>query len=121
MCRHWRERWARSWRTHNGARCGRGAASNARRNGPRRRRLPKSMWRFIKRPSTQAAQPPQQLDLSPARRVLVVAPHPDDETLGCGGTLARLAPLCEVHLLLVTNGDGGGALPTGTSQTRKKE
>jgi len=82
------------------------------------------MWPFIKRrsaPAGQASQLPAQLDLSAARRVLVIAPHPDDETLGCGGTLARLAPACEIHLLLVTNGDGGGALPPGTSQTRKKE
>ncbi|HXD42626.1 MAG TPA: PIG-L deacetylase family protein [Ramlibacter sp.] len=82
------------------------------------------MWRFIRRLSRQPAQAnqlPPQLDLSAARRVLVIAPHPDDETLGCGGTLARLAPVCEVHVLLVTNGDGGGGLPPGTSDARKKE
>jgi N-acetylglucosamine malate deacetylase 1 len=82
------------------------------------------MWRFIKRLSArspQANQLPPELDLAAARRVLVIAPHPDDETLGCGGTLARLAPICEVHVLLVTNGDGGGGLPAGTSQARKNE
>lgn len=36
-------------------------------------------------------------------RVLVVAPHPDDETLGCGGTLLRHRAVGdEVHWLIVT-------------------
>lgn len=38
-------------------------------------------------------------------RVLVVAPHPDDEVLGCGGTIARLtATGTEVHVLVATVG-----------------
>lgn len=37
--------------------------------------------------------------------VLVVAPHPDDEVLGVGGTMARLAQAGhEVHVALVTAG-----------------
>ena len=37
-------------------------------------------------------------------KILVVAPHPDDETLGCGGTLLRhRAEGAEVHWLLVTD------------------
>lgn len=37
--------------------------------------------------------------------VLVMAPHPDDETLGCGGTLARLAASgCRVSVAFVTDG-----------------
>lgn len=36
-------------------------------------------------------------------RILVVAPHPDDETLGCGGTLLRhRAEGDELHWLIVT-------------------
>lgn len=36
-------------------------------------------------------------------KVLVVAPHPDDETLGCGGTLLRhVANGDEIHWLIVT-------------------
>ncbi|EHN79058.1 PIG-L deacetylase family protein [Streptomyces coelicoflavus] len=39
----------------------------------------------------------------PGPDVLVIAPHPDDETLGCGGTIARLAAAGHrVHVLAVT-------------------
>lgn len=82
------------------------------------------MWQFTKRFKRQAPEGnvvPGPLDLAAARRVLVIAPHPDDETLGCGGTLARLAPERDIHVLLVTNGDGGGGLPPETSSVRKLE
>lgn len=39
------------------------------------------------------------------KRVLVVAAHPDDEALGCGGTMARLAGQgVEVHTLFLSDG-----------------
>jgi len=38
--------------------------------------------------------------------LLVVAPHPDDETLGCGGLIARQAAAGRrVHVLFVTDGE----------------
>jgi LmbE family N-acetylglucosaminyl deacetylase len=38
-------------------------------------------------------------------RVLVIAPHPDDEVLGCGGALARHAASGdETHVVVVTRG-----------------
>ena len=38
-------------------------------------------------------------------RILVVAPHPDDEILGCGGVMARhVAGGDEVHVAIVTRG-----------------
>ncbi|MEU7145427.1 PIG-L family deacetylase [Nocardia sp. NPDC046473] len=43
------------------------------------------------------------LGLRPGDRALVIAPHPDDETIGPGGTIARLAAgHIEVHVLCVT-------------------
>lgn len=41
--------------------------------------------------------------------VLVLAPHPDDEVFGCGGTLALHAQAgCRVHVVVMTHGDLGG-------------
>lgn len=36
--------------------------------------------------------------------LLVLAPHSDDETLGCGATIARLAPTVPVHVAYGTDG-----------------
>jgi len=41
-------------------------------------------------------------------KILVVAAHPDDEVLGCGGTAARLAnDGCEVYTLILGTGIAG--------------
>lgn len=44
----------------------------------------------------------------PAGRVLAVAPHPDDETIGCGGVLAlHAARGDDVRVVIATDGDAG--------------
>lgn len=44
------------------------------------------------------------------RRILVLVPHYDDEVLGCGGTLARLAGVCDFRIVYTTNGRGSADL-----------
>ena len=53
--------------------------------------------------------PPGATSRPAASRVLVLAPHYDDETFGCGGLLAELAAAgSEIRTLFLT--DGGGDL-----------
>ncbi|MBX5476475.1 MAG: PIG-L family deacetylase [Clostridia bacterium] len=54
--------------------------------------------------------PPEQLPMpTAATRLLVIAPHPDDETLGAGGLIQRtLAAGGDVHVVVVTAGDSFG-------------
>ncbi len=59
-------------------------------------------------PAGTPAQPAmRQLSLEGVQRVLVVSPHPDDETIAPGGLIqAALANGSQVKVVIVTNGDG---------------
>ncbi|MGB5834351.1 MAG: PIG-L family deacetylase [Thiohalocapsa sp.] len=51
---------------------------------------------------------PRELTLPSAKRVLVFAPHPDDEVLACGGTIALLQRNgCQVRVVVMTDGSRG--------------
>ncbi len=63
--------------------------------------------------------PPKIMD---AKRVLCIQPHPDDNEVGMGGTIAALAEAgCEVHYLTVTNGDLGNKDRTATKEQTAAE
>lgn len=62
----------------------------------------------------------------PRGRVLLVAPHPDDETLGAGGTLRHHVMQGDpVRILVLTAGlagdPGGSRTPEGLRATRERE
>jgi len=58
------------------------------------------------------------LVLADFRRLVVVAAHPDDESLGAGGLMARATGLgVPVHLVVATNGDASH--PESTTMTRE--
>jgi len=58
-------------------------------------------------------------------KVLVFSPHPDDETLGCGGTLAKLVQAgAHVRVVLMSDGEKGypqGFDPSKAGAARKQE
>ncbi len=64
---------------------------------------PESAWAAAGLPAGLAVLDPGELA---ADRVVLVAPHPDDEVLGAGATVAALAAGgAEVHLVAVTDGE----------------
>ncbi len=64
-------------------------------------------------------------DASARRRCLVAAPHPDDEVLGCGATIARKrAAGTEVRLLFASDGRHAGldgVTPAELARIRERE
>lgn len=61
--------------------------------------------------------PPPPLDLTECQRLIVVAPHPDDETLGLGAMTAQLAA-SGVDVQVVSVSDGGAAQRDATPEGR---
>jgi LmbE family N-acetylglucosaminyl deacetylase len=60
------------------------------------------------------APPPAALDVPEATRLLVIAPHPDDEVLGAGGLMQRVhATGGAVRVVYLTDGEG---YPEGVRQ-----
>lgn len=60
----------------------------------------------------------------PASRALIIAPHPDDETLGAGGLIVNLRKRgIEVTVAAVTDGENayGGMLGLGSIRRREQE
>lgn len=60
-------------------------------------------------------------DLGDSKRVLVVAPHPDDETLGAGGTIAKLSAEGREVSVLVVSGHLPPLYPMSTYETTVAE
>jgi N-acetylglucosamine malate deacetylase 1 len=57
--------------------------------------------------------------MSATRSALVVAAHPDDEVLGCGGTLARLANEGHaVHVLFLADGESSRTSASGDASSK---
>ena len=57
-------------------------------------------------------------------RTLVIAPHPDDESIGCGGTLRQhVVDGDPVRVIFLTSGEHGGhgRDPLETAQLRENE
>lgn len=64
----------------------------------------------------------QDVASPPPSDVLIIAPHPDDEVIGCAGVIQRtLAAKKRVTVVILTNGDGYPALAAVVAKKQREE
>lgn len=81
------------------------------------RRLPPRARRLLN--LARGIDVPSLVDRPPGHQIVVVAPHPDDELLGCGGTMRKhIEAGDEVSVLFVTSGERTAALALRSAEAR---
>ena len=69
-----------------------------------KRLSPKQQQRLIYFNTLRFGIPYPELLEQPPNNILILAPHPDDETIGCGGLLLQKRQHSDTHVLLLTDG-----------------
>ena len=63
----------------------------------------------------------ENLKLLKNNKILIVAAHPDDEMLGCGGTIIKLKEKNEINVVFLTNGISARTKNKKAANLRKNE
>src|SRR5208282_2448551 len=84
-----------------------------------RESAPPGPWPWLRRGDAE----PQTIDQFTSEALLILAPHPDDEVVGPGGTVRRhVLAGAAAAVVVLTDGKWGGYDPDGTlCQKRKAE
>jgi LmbE family N-acetylglucosaminyl deacetylase len=64
----------------------------------------------VRRQLLARAWEPRALTVPVGKRLLVLCPHPDDESIGAGGLLLAHRNSAEIHLVCLCTGEGGGSM-----------